>query len=224
VQVIASNYNSRKGFTLIELMVALAIIFISMTAILSFLSRYQVINIENSMRDEARSIAQNQLEQYRNAATLQFGTNAVTLPPRRFRNINLTYTVTSTIREIGTTQILTPGATTPVINPTVTRYTQENMGTTVISGFTGAANGQHFCVEILSNGNTTFNFSSGTLTDPSSTNYTASKYDVLCFVQEGAQSRRIESWRGSIAVRVVVTWQYRAVNHQYSASTIVSGR
>jgi prepilin-type N-terminal cleavage/methylation domain-containing protein len=226
MQIIVDNYNNRKGFTLIELMIALAIIFISMTAILSFISRYQVINIENNMRDEARFIAQNQLEQYRNASVLPFGETSAT-QQRKFRNIDLTYTVASTIQEVATTAALAPDVARPTINPAIMRYTQTNTGPITLYEFVGATEGQRFCVEILSAGNTRFDFSSGSsnLTGTDGIDYgPAARYDILCFVQEGTKSRRIASSRGSIAVRVGVTWQHRGVNHQYSASTIISRR
>lgn len=229
MQVIVNSCNSRKGFTIIELMIALAIIFISMTAILSFISRYQVINIENNMRDEARVITQNQLEQYRNASVLAFGDTSASVT-RRFRNIDLVYTVTSTIREVATTVELTPDVANPSINTAVMRYTQKNTGPITIYEFLGAAEGQHFCVEILDDppyNKTRFDFStpSSNLTGTGGIDYgPAAKYDILCFVQEGGKSRRIASSRGSIAIRVAVTWAYRGTNHQYSASTIVSSR
>lgn len=60
------QYNNKKGFTLIELMVAMAILFISMTAILDFIVQYHRINLENTMRNEAIRIAEARIENIRN--------------------------------------------------------------------------------------------------------------------------------------------------------------
>jgi prepilin-type N-terminal cleavage/methylation domain-containing protein len=92
---------NRKGFTIIELMVAMMILFISMTAILDFLVKYHRINLENTMRNESMRIAEAQLEQLRNAqfSGLSVGTTTTTtqIPIRR---ILVNYTVTRTIQAV----------------------------------------------------------------------------------------------------------------------------
>jgi prepilin-type N-terminal cleavage/methylation domain-containing protein len=93
-----------KGFTLIELMVAVAILIISMTAILDFIVQYQRINIENAMRNESMRIAEAKLEELRNT---QFAVLAAgTIPtPRTIRNIAVNYSVNWTIETISLTSV-----------------------------------------------------------------------------------------------------------------------
>ena len=95
--------ENKGGFTLIELMIALLIMLISMTAIGQFLVKYQLINIENTMRDEARNISESQMETYRNTnfASLALGTTTAT-QTRKIRNISVVYTLTTTIQEMST--------------------------------------------------------------------------------------------------------------------------
>jgi prepilin-type N-terminal cleavage/methylation domain-containing protein len=92
---------NRKGFTIIELMVAMMILFISMTAILDFLVKYHRINLENTMRNESMRIAEAQLEQFRNTqfSALSVGTTTTTtqIP---IRNISVNYAVTRTIEAV----------------------------------------------------------------------------------------------------------------------------
>jgi prepilin-type N-terminal cleavage/methylation domain-containing protein len=96
--------NHIKGFTLIELMVAVAILIISMTAILDFIVQYQRINIENAMRNESMRIAEAKLEELRNMqfAVLAAGTTST---PRTIRNIAVNYSVNWTIETISLTSV-----------------------------------------------------------------------------------------------------------------------
>jgi prepilin-type N-terminal cleavage/methylation domain-containing protein len=91
-----------KGFSLIELMVAIAILMISMTAILDFIVQYHRINIENTMRNESMRIVEAQLEQFRNTqfSALAAGTFGPTSTPRTIRNIAVNYSVNWTIQTI----------------------------------------------------------------------------------------------------------------------------
>jgi prepilin-type N-terminal cleavage/methylation domain-containing protein len=90
------RYNNRKGFSLIELMVAMAILFISMTAILDFIVQYHRINLENTMRNEAMRIAEARIENLRNSdfSLLASGTEPA---PRTIRNLTVNYQVAWTI-------------------------------------------------------------------------------------------------------------------------------
>jgi type IV pilus assembly protein PilV len=96
-----------KGFTLIELMVAVAILIISMTAILDFIIQYHRINIENTMRNEAMRIAEAQLEQFRNTPFSGFSAGVFAGPsaPRTIRNIAVNYGVNWTIETISPTSM-----------------------------------------------------------------------------------------------------------------------
>jgi prepilin-type N-terminal cleavage/methylation domain-containing protein len=93
------RYNNKKGFTLIELMVAMAILFISMTAILDFIVQYHRINLENTMRNEAMRIAESRIENLRNTAFGLLTTGAEPAPgvQRIIRNLTVNYQVAWTV-------------------------------------------------------------------------------------------------------------------------------
>jgi prepilin-type N-terminal cleavage/methylation domain-containing protein len=96
-----------KGFTLIEVMISILILFIGMMAVLDFLCVYQKFNIENTIKNEAMKVAEMRLEQLRSQdfLTLPIGT-AVAEPNvvRRIRNMQINYGVTRTV------QIITPNS------------------------------------------------------------------------------------------------------------------
>ncbi|HVN96331.1 MAG TPA: prepilin-type N-terminal cleavage/methylation domain-containing protein [Syntrophorhabdaceae bacterium] len=85
--------NNKRGFTLVELMVALTILTISMMAMLDCLGRYLQFNMENVISTEAMRIAEQQMEVMRNSDfTSLAGGNANVV--RTFRNKNVTFAVT----------------------------------------------------------------------------------------------------------------------------------
>lgn len=97
--------NNRKGFTFIELLVAMAVLSIGLMAMLDGLANYMRINIDNQMRNEAMRIAETTLETLRNASFNDVQTGAVVIAPteqRRFRNIDINYTVAWTRQNIST--------------------------------------------------------------------------------------------------------------------------
>jgi prepilin-type N-terminal cleavage/methylation domain-containing protein len=91
-----------KGFTLIELMVAMAILFISMTAILDVIVQYHRIDLENAMRNDAMRIAEARLEDFRIAqfSTLMAGTYGPASAPKTIRNVAVNYGVNWKIETI----------------------------------------------------------------------------------------------------------------------------
>jgi prepilin-type N-terminal cleavage/methylation domain-containing protein len=93
------RFNNKKGFTLIELMIAMAILFISMTAILDFIAQYHRINLENTMRNEAMRIAEARIENLRNTNFSLLATGAEPAPgvQRIIRNLTVNYQVTWTV-------------------------------------------------------------------------------------------------------------------------------
>jgi len=94
------KYNRKpKGFTLIELMVAMAILFISMTAILDFIVKYQRINMENTMRNEAMRIVEARLEEFRNVPYGSWDTATVTRTSK-IRNITVSYSLQPVVETI----------------------------------------------------------------------------------------------------------------------------
>ena len=98
------RYNNKKGFTLIELMVAMAILFISMTAILDFIVQYHRINLENTMRNEAIRVAEARIENLRNTnfSTLATGSEPAPGVQRIIRNLTVDYQVAWTISPLST--------------------------------------------------------------------------------------------------------------------------
>ena len=100
--------NSASGMTLVEVIVAMAIVFI---VFLGMSSAGLVVldqNIKNSQRDEAVSVAEMELQQARNIpfATIADNTHIVN---RRIRGMNVGYTVARTVTN--------PNGTTPANDP-----------------------------------------------------------------------------------------------------------
>jgi len=100
--------NSASGMTLVEVIVAMAIVFI---VFLGMSSAGLVVldqNIKNSQRDEAVSVAEMELQQARNIpfATIADNTHIVN---RRIRGMNVNYTVARTVTN--------PNGTTPANDP-----------------------------------------------------------------------------------------------------------
>ena len=100
--------NSASGMTLVEVIVAMAIVFI---VFLGMSSAGLVVldqNIKNSQRDEAVSVAEMELQQARNIpfATIADNTHIVN---RRIRGMNVNYTVARTVTN--------PNGSTPANDP-----------------------------------------------------------------------------------------------------------
>lgn len=93
------NYSKDKGFTLIELMVAVVILTIGMIGILDVMTRYTRINIDNVMRNEAMRITEAQMEQLRNTPVTALA-NSNVIVTRTFRKINIPFTVATTITNL----------------------------------------------------------------------------------------------------------------------------
>ena len=93
------KHTNIKGFSLIELMVALAILFISMTAILDFVIQYHRINMDNVMRNEAMRVVEGRLEEFRNMPYGSWSTATITIT-RGIRNVNVNYSLRPVIETI----------------------------------------------------------------------------------------------------------------------------
>ncbi len=115
-RIIAVKFSKGiKGFTLIELMVAVAILMISMTAILHATIHYHRINIENAMRNESMRVVEAQVEELRGLQFTQLVPGGPYTPAdlptprahptRRIRNIDVTYTVNWTIQSISANSV-----------------------------------------------------------------------------------------------------------------------
>ncbi len=92
-----------RGFTLVEVMVAIGILFISMLALLWALSMAVRHNLNNLMLDEAVRVADQQMNALRNTAftglTSSTSTTQVTAT-RRFRNTSVDFLVTWNVQNL----------------------------------------------------------------------------------------------------------------------------
>jgi type IV pilus assembly protein PilV len=97
VQVIVmSCHNNSKGFTLIELMIAVIILTIGMIGLLDVMTRYTQINLDNVMRNEAMRISEARMEQLRNVPVSTLA-NVDGIVTRAFRKMNINFTVETRI-------------------------------------------------------------------------------------------------------------------------------
>lgn len=97
VKVTARRKN--KGFTLVEVMVALLVLFISMMASLYALEIAVAHNIDNTIMEEAVRIAEQKMNEFRGTAftSLVDGTTQVNVT-KTIRRISQTFTVKTTIQ------------------------------------------------------------------------------------------------------------------------------
>jgi prepilin-type N-terminal cleavage/methylation domain-containing protein len=97
-----SALKNNGGMTLVEVLVALAITFIIFLGLSDAGLVVLNENIKNSIRDEAVSVAEADVQAVRNIpfASLPTADNTVTFtpPPRMIRGLNATYSVTRSIR------------------------------------------------------------------------------------------------------------------------------
>ncbi|MHB8110178.1 MAG: type IV pilus modification PilV family protein [Syntrophorhabdaceae bacterium] len=88
--------RNSKGFTIVELLVAMLVLFIGMTAMLDGLANYIRINIDNQMRNEAMRVTEATLERLRNSRfdDIQLHSVSITSPEmRKVRNFDVAYTI-----------------------------------------------------------------------------------------------------------------------------------
>ena len=91
--------QKNRGFTLIEVLVAICILVIGMLAVLSALVTTMEQNLNNLSMDEAVRIAEETMNGLRNSSfvTLMTGNSAVT---RNFRNFTRTFNVVWTVTNL----------------------------------------------------------------------------------------------------------------------------
>jgi type IV pilus assembly protein PilV len=91
--------QKNRGFTLIEVLVAICILIIGMLGVLSALVMTMEQNLDNLSMDEAVRIAEETMNGLRNSsfATLTNGNSAVT---RNFRNFSRTFNVVWTVTNL----------------------------------------------------------------------------------------------------------------------------
>jgi prepilin-type N-terminal cleavage/methylation domain-containing protein len=96
VESVETVNQKNRGFTLIEVLVAIVILFISMMAVLHALGLSVEHNMKNIIMDEAVRISEQRMNELRNTpvTTLVSSTpsNKLTIS-RNFRNITIDYTV-----------------------------------------------------------------------------------------------------------------------------------
>lgn len=117
--------SNKKGFSLIELLVALLIMSIGLMALLDGLTNYIRINMENQMRNEAMRIGEAALETLRNSdfSQVKAGTATVTSPEvRRIRNFDINYTITWTPTSISASSVAVQVAVTWVFKSITHRH------------------------------------------------------------------------------------------------------
>jgi len=92
-----------KGFTLVEVMVALLVLFISMMASLHALGLAVAYNMDNSMTEEAVRIAEERMNELRSSVftSLVDGTTQTNVV-KTFRRLSQTFTVRTTIQSLST--------------------------------------------------------------------------------------------------------------------------
>lgn len=91
-----------KGFTLVEALTAIAILIVSMLAVLNTLTVALDHNLNSAMRDEATMIAEERLNSLRNSSFASLATSSDTVQ-RNFRNLTKTFTVAVTVQNLSAT-------------------------------------------------------------------------------------------------------------------------
>jgi len=81
--------RNRKGFTLVEVLVAMVIMAIILLGNMAALSLSYRRNLQNILRDEAVKVAQEEMERYRDSGAC----DAVVTRTRQIRNYQWTFTV-----------------------------------------------------------------------------------------------------------------------------------
>ena len=97
--IVVTVYRKDSGFTLVEVMVAIAILFISMFAVLYALGISVEHNMKNLMTDEAVKISEQTMNELRNSSfgSLADGSQTVS---RTLRNVSVSYTVSWVIQNL----------------------------------------------------------------------------------------------------------------------------
>lgn len=83
--------QNKKGFTLIETLIAVSILTIAMLAILNTIVISFQYGMRNSIRNEAVKMAEKKMNELRNTAFISLASSSST-EARTFRNLTVTYT------------------------------------------------------------------------------------------------------------------------------------
>lgn len=88
-------FTRKEGFTLIEVLVAMVIMAVILLGSMAAISLSYRQNLENSIRDEAVKVAQEQLEEYRNSGACDASV------VRQFRNFTVSFDISLTSTDHG---------------------------------------------------------------------------------------------------------------------------
>jgi prepilin-type N-terminal cleavage/methylation domain-containing protein len=86
--------QKNRGFTLVEVLVAIVILFISMMAVLHALGLSVEHNMKNIIMDEAVRISEQKMNELRNTPVASLASATQSPIPRTFRNVTINYNVT----------------------------------------------------------------------------------------------------------------------------------
>ena len=103
------SMQNKSGFTLVELLVAMAIMLVSLLGLLHSVNIAIEYNLKNQMRNEVVRVAQDAMNEMRSRAFDSVTTSHVESVPTRLRNFNRTYGVTKTVINI-------PNPTTAIVS------------------------------------------------------------------------------------------------------------
>ena len=90
----ATVSQKNRGFTLVEVLVAIVILFISMMAVLHALGLSVEHNMKNLIMDEAVRISEQKMNELRNTPIASLASATQSPMPRTFRNVAINYNVT----------------------------------------------------------------------------------------------------------------------------------
>lgn len=93
--------KNNKGFTLIEILVAMSILLIGMLALLNSTAVMIQHNLGNILRDEAVRIAEENMSNLKNTPFDSLASSGPTTVTRTFRGISKNYTVNITVSSPG---------------------------------------------------------------------------------------------------------------------------
>ncbi len=120
-----------KGFTLVEVIIAMFILLIGMLALLNTAAVIIENNLINILRDEAAYVAQSTMSDIKNTPFSSITSQPATTVKRYFRGVETDYSVTTTVSPVGAA-----GDTISVnvlVNWTYKGTTYQHSATTVIS-------------------------------------------------------------------------------------------
>ena len=124
-------YSNKRGFTIIELMIAILILTIGMVGLLDTLGKYLQINLDNTMRNEAMRIVEAQMEQLRNTPFSSLPANGTTTTTNQngvFRQTTIPFQIDTIVNDLSLRTDVVPSV--PNSKAIQVKVTWTNKGTT----------------------------------------------------------------------------------------------